>query len=260
MTSNYDYLLNKFKKVLHFIDYKNFSITHCNLMFIIKKKFYLENINNICKIQENFIDNIDFYNIQFYNNMTVDNHILLYFLNKQSQTNIIIKIINNGIFDISASNRNKQNINYVDIVSILYKLFEINCINSELIENISINLIQIYYNLFIDFNIMNKILNNKFIKKIDDKFIKKIDDIFIKKIDDKIDDKIDNKKNMNNILITLKKCNIYIFKTGILLTSSNYNDIIIAYDYISLVISEYIFAINNNKTININDFLMEIAL
>jgi hypothetical protein len=129
-------------------------------MFIIKKKFYLEHINNICKIQENFIDNIDFYNIQFYNNMTVDNHILLYFLNKQSQTNIIIKIINNGIFDISASNRNKQNINYVDIVSILYKLFEINCINSELIENISVNLIQIYYNLFIDFNIMNKILNN----------------------------------------------------------------------------------------------------
>ena len=248
MTCKYDYLLDKFKKVFQCIDYPNFNITHCNLSFMIIQKINLEYINNICKLEENFIEYIDFYKIQLYNNKTldnyiinnnkinnkIDNHILLYFLNKQTRTKIIIKLDNNGTFDISVSNRKKQNINYVDIVYILYKLFKINyidseLIDSELIENISINLIQTYSNMIIDINIMNKMLNNKILN--------------------------------NKILsINFNKCTIYIFQTGILLTSSDCNDMIDAYEYINLVISEYIFEVNNNKITDINDFLMEIPL
>jgi hypothetical protein len=61
MTSKYDYLLDKFKKVFHSIDYPNFNISYCNLSFIIRQKINLEYINNICKLQENFIEYIDFY-------------------------------------------------------------------------------------------------------------------------------------------------------------------------------------------------------
>jgi hypothetical protein len=83
--------------------------------------------------------------------------------------------------------------------------------------------------MIIDFNVMNKILNNKIL-------------------------------NNKLLSINFNKCTLYIFQTGILLTSSDYNDIIDAYNYINIVISEYIFTINNNKITNINDFLMEIAL
>jgi hypothetical protein len=238
MTSKYDYLLNKFSQIFESVIFYNYNMTYCNLTFKTKQNINLEHINNICKLEENFVKHNDFYKIQLYNNKILDNydknnkldnHILLYFLNKQTQTKIIIKINNNGIFDISASNRKKQNINYMDIVFILYKLFKINYIDSELIENISINLIQTYSNMIIDINIMNKILKNK---------------IAIDKI----------------LSINFNKCTLYIFQTGILLTSSDCNDMIDAYEYMNLLLNEYIFAINNNKMINISDFLMEITL
>lgn len=234
MTFTYDYLLNKFSQIFESVIFNNYNITFCNLTLKIKENINLEQYNLF--VQEDFIDFIDFYKLELYNNKILDNydkknkldnHVMLYFLNKKSKTKIIIKLNSNGIFDISVSNRNKQNINYIDIVKILYKLFKINNIDLKIINNISINLIQSYSNMFIDISIMNKLVNNKL---------------------------------NNNKLINLKKCNIYIYETGILLVSSDYNDMIDGYNYINLLLNEYMFEKKINKMENINDFLMEIAL
>ena len=237
--TTYDYFLNKFYKIFDSLNNNKFITTYCNLSLSIDKEFILENIYSICNVENNFINNIDLYRLQLHDNKILDennksdNILIFYFLNKNSQTKIIIKLNKSGIFDIFASNRNKKNINYKDIVNILYKLFNNINIDVKLINNLSLNMIQSYFNININPNKIKNLLNYNNISSqcISINF---------------------NKYQTNSM--------IYIFQTGILLTSSDYNDMIEMYDYINLLINEYIFIEKYDKMTNINDFLMEVAL
>lgn len=246
--SAYDYLLHKFNLIFNPLNYNESIITYCNmsLSISINKNINLENIYSLCNIEDNFTDSINFYRLQIIDNKILDendkndksdNNLIFYFLNKSSQTKIIIKLNKSGIFDISSSNRNKKNIDYKDIVHILYKLFNIIDIDVRLINNLSLNMIQSYSNISINFDKIKNLLKDNKISShcISINF-----------------NKSQNKSQTNSM--------IYIFQTGILLTSSDYNDMIEMYDYINLLINEYIFIEKYDKIMNINDFLMEVAL
>jgi hypothetical protein len=240
MSTTYNFFLNKFKN-LFYKDDNNLITTHCNLSII----FYLNlNIDELYKKFnpiENFVENIDFYKLSIQNQCKIlksyediqikQSDIILYFVNKITSTKINIRITKN-IFEINMSNRKRINIDFNDIINIMTKIIEINNINIVDVIDINVNRIQSYFetdtNLICDgfcqFLIKNKIIYD---------------------VSNCINKSINIKTNRNDI---------YIFKNSVLINCDTYHDMVDIYDYINILIDEYLIEnkINNEQNYLIN--------
>jgi hypothetical protein len=253
MCSTYDYLMNKFRNLFYKDDDKLIT-THYNLSFICKNTII--DINDLYKKLipiENFVDNIDLCKLSIFNDYKIlqsytekyqnieENYIILYFVNKITNTKINIKILQD-IVDINISNRNQINIDYHDIINIMIKIIDLSKINVLNIVDININRIQSYF------------LTN--INLISDKFY----NFLIKNninCDKSFDIKYINIKSNNK--------NIYIFNNSILINCDTYNDMIDVYDYMNILIDEYnieldIISEETYKSYNILYFVTETCI
>jgi hypothetical protein len=245
MSTTYNFFLNKFKN-LFYKDDDNLITTHCNLSIIFNLNLNIDELYKKFNPIENFANNIDFYKLNIQNQCKIlksyedmqikQSDIILYFVNKITSTKINIQISEN-MFEINMSNRKRINIDFNDIINIMTKIIEINNINIEDVIDINVNRIQSYFET--DINL------------ICDGFCG-----FLTKNNIKSELSEDLNKSIN---IKTNRNDIYIFKNSVLINCDTYHDMVDIYDYINILIDEYLIEnkITKNISFNVIDFVYE---